>query len=85
MNQRNVAFRYGISTLGLVIVALGVALSIKSNLGTAPPSCPPTIMSLRWSSLSVGTLTWMMHIVFILLQIAILRLLKTVCTKIKLL
>ena len=73
MRFKSAAARYGISTLGLVIVALGVALSIKSNLGTAPPSCPPTIMSLKWSAISVGTFTWMLHIVFILIQLAILR------------
>lgn len=60
--------RYAISTLGLIIVALGVGLSIKSNLGIAPPSCPPTILSLKWSALSVGTFTWITHIVYILTQ-----------------
>lgn len=60
--------RYAISTLGLIIVALGVGLSIKSNLGIAPPSCPPTILSLKWSALSFGTFTWITHIVYILTQ-----------------
>ena len=46
MNLRNISIRYGISTLGLVIIALGVGISIKSNLGIAPPSCPPTILNL---------------------------------------
>jgi uncharacterized membrane protein YczE len=64
--------RYSISTLGLILVALGVGISIKSNLGIAPPSCPPTILSLKWSAISIGTFTWMMHIVFILAQWAIL-------------
>lgn len=73
MNIKNIAIRYGISTLGLVLVALGVGISIKSNLGIAPPSCPPTILNLRWSAISIGTFTWMMHIVFILLQMLLLR------------
>lgn len=73
MNIKNIAIRYGISTLGLVLVALGVGISIKSNLGIAPPSCPPTILNLRWSGISIGTFTWMMHIVFILLQMLLLR------------
>ena len=30
------AARYGTGTLGLILVAIGVALSIKSDLGTAP-------------------------------------------------
>ena len=73
MNVKNIAIRYGISTLGLVLVALGVGISIKSNLGIAPPSCPPTVLNLRWSGISIGTFTWMMHIVFILLQVLLLR------------
>jgi uncharacterized membrane protein YczE len=65
--------RYAVASLGLIFVAVGVALSLKSNLGTAPISCPPAVMNLQWSFLSVGTLTWMMHIVLILIQAAILR------------
>lgn len=72
MNAKSILTRYGISTLGLVLVALGVGIPIKSNLGIAPPSCPPTILSLKWGAISVGTFTWMMHIVFILSQWAIL-------------
>ncbi len=73
MKIKDILIRYGISTLGLVIVALGVGVSIKSNLGIAPPSCPPTILNLKWTALSVGTFTWMMHLVFILLQFVLLR------------
>ena len=61
------------NTVGLVLVALGVGLSIKSNLGIAPPSCPPTILNLKWTAVSVGTFTWMMHLLFILIQLVILR------------
>ena len=73
MKIKDILIRYGISTFGLVIVALGVGVSIKSNLGIAPPSCPPTILNLKWTALSVGTFTWMMHLVFILLQFVLLR------------
>jgi len=69
---KNICIRYGISTLGLIIIALGVGVSIKSNLGIAPPSCPPTILNLKWTALSVGTFTWIMHLVFILLQAVLL-------------
>ena len=73
MKLKNIAIRYGISTLGLIIVALGVGISIKSNLGITPPSCPPTILNLRWTEISVGTFTWMMHLVFIAIQALVLR------------
>lgn len=72
MQIRHILIRYGISTLGLVLVALGVGLSIKSNLGISPPSCPPTVFNLRWPGISFGTFTWIMHLLFILLQLLLL-------------
>lgn len=69
----NLFKRYLVATIGLVIVAFGVALSLKSNLGTAPVSCPPAILNLKFTSISVGTFTWMMHLVLIATQIIILR------------
>lgn len=68
----NLLKRYFVATLGLVIVAFGVALSLKSNLGTAPVSCPPAVLNLKFTSISVGTFTWMMHLVMILAQILLL-------------
>ena len=73
MSAKSILVRYGISTLGLVIVALGVGLSIKSNLGIAPLPCIPTILSLRWPEISVGTFTWGFNLLFIVLQACILR------------
>ena len=73
MAKNNIVARFLVATLGLVLVALGVALSLKSNLGTAPPSCPPAVLNLRWGAISFGTFTWMMHIVFIALQMAMRR------------
>lgn len=69
----NMAMRYGISTLGLMLVAVGVALSIKSNLGTAPISCPPYVVNLFDSRLTVGEWTMVMHFLFIVLQLVLLR------------
>lgn len=66
-------YRYLVATLGLILIALGVALSLKSNLGTAPISCPPAMFNLRWSGISVGTFTWLMHLFFILFQVVLLR------------
>lgn len=69
---QNILIRYGVATLGLILVAFGVALSLKSNLGTAPVSCPPAVLNLKWGAISVGTFTWMMHILFILTQMILL-------------
>ena len=64
--------RYLLLCIGLFIMSLGVAFSIKANLGTSPISSVPYVISLI-SSMTVGTVTIIMHCVFILLQIVILR------------
>ncbi len=73
MAKNNIAARWLVGTLGLVLIAFGVALSLKSNLGTAPPSCPPAVLNLRWGAISFGTFTWMMHLLFIAAQMAMRR------------
>lgn len=58
--------------LGLIIMAFGVAFSIKAGLGTSPISSVPYVTS-EISGLSVGTTTIIMNFIFVLIQIAILR------------
>lgn len=58
--------------LGLIIMAFGVAFSIKAGLGTSPISSVPYVTS-EISGLSVGTTTIIMNFLFVLIQIAILR------------
>ena len=70
--MKNFFARYAISTLGLIVVALGVGLSIKSNLGIAPLSCIPTVLSLKFTHISIGTFTWGFNLLFIVLQAFIL-------------
>lgn len=76
MARNNIVVRYLVATLGLILVALGVALSLKSDLGTAPVSCPPAVLNLRWGAISFGTFTWMMHLVFIAAQMVMRRKLR---------
>lgn len=57
---------------GLGFLAFGVVLSIHSNLGTSPISSVPYSFSYIFP-LTVGTLTVLMHIVMILLQMLILK------------
>ena len=64
--------RYLLLLVGLSIMAFGVAFSIKASLGTSPISSVPYVVSL-FAPLTVGTATIVMHCVFILLQILILR------------
>lgn len=58
--------------LGLIIMAFGVAFSIKAGLGTSPISSVPYTTS-TISGLSVGTTTIIMNFFFVVIQIAILR------------
>lgn len=64
--------RYVVATAGLFLVALGVALSTRSDLGTSPISCPPYVMSL-FGGFTMGQYTILMHFMLISLQAALLR------------
>ncbi|MBP3482446.1 MAG: hypothetical protein J6K28_03535 [Alistipes sp.] len=68
----NIFKRYLTATVGLFVVAFGVAVSTRSNLGTSPISCPPYALSL-WGGFTMGEYTIMMHILLICIQIALLR------------
>ncbi|MCR5351240.1 MAG: DUF6198 family protein [Bacteroidales bacterium] len=73
LKAKDIFRRYMIATVGLVFVALGVALSILSNLGTAPLSCPSYVLNLKWPVLSVGTFTILVNIFYLALQMVLLR------------
>lgn len=64
--------RIALLCLGLIIMAFGVAFSIKGALGTSPISSVPYVTA-KISGLSVGTTTIIMNFIFVLIQIAILR------------
>ena len=66
------ALRALLLAAGLVVMAFGVAFSIKAELGTSPISSLPYLLS-RFTPLSVGTATIALHITLILLQILLLR------------
>ena len=58
--------------IGLDIMSLGIAFSIKAALGTSPISSVPYVTS-RISGLSVGATTIIINLLFILIQILLLR------------
>lgn len=58
--------------LGVFLIALGVALSIRADLGTAPIASLPTVLSFA-TPLSVGTYIMSLNMLFIVSQILILR------------
>ncbi|HJJ36492.1 MAG TPA: DUF6198 family protein [Methanocorpusculum sp.] len=57
---------------GVYFMGLGVALSVTANLGTSPISSLPYVLS-QITPFTMGTMTVAMNIVFIVLQILILR------------
>jgi uncharacterized protein len=64
--------RYVFLCISLLIMAFGVAFSIKASLGTSPISSVPNVISM-FTPLTVGNVTIIMHCVFIALQILLLR------------
>lgn len=64
--------RYLLLIVGLFIIAIGIALSTKARLGTTPILSVPLVLSLGLSW-SMGKITIAMHVVFVTLQIIILR------------
>ncbi|MEZ6854418.1 DUF6198 family protein [Halodesulfovibrio aestuarii] len=70
--SRNMFKRVVVFVLGLFVMALGVALSVKADLGVSPISCIPYVYSLTFD-FSLGELTILMNILFIIIQILILR------------
>jgi len=72
MEKEGLFKRCLILVFGLFIMALGVALSVKANLGTSPISCVPYVYSLGFP-LSMGAISIVMHVFFILLQMILLR------------
>lgn len=68
-NYKVLSVRYIILLVGLCLMSLGIALSIKANLGTTPISCIPYVLSVKFSYLTVGEFTILFNFIFIVLQI----------------
>ena len=58
--------------LGFLIMTLGIAISVKSNLGVSPVSSIPYTMTCVLG-IEMGKATIIFHILLVLLQIIILR------------
>jgi len=69
---RDILVRYVVASVGLFLVALGVALSVISNLGTSPLSCPAYVMSGTWG-LTVGNWTIIINMLYLVVQVAVFR------------
>ena len=73
MKKENLGLRILLLVVGIYIVGLGVALSIRSDLGTSPISSMPYVLNLMMPILSVGTYVIIINSLMVLTQIAILK------------
>ncbi len=71
--MNNMPQRFAFFALGVVINSFGVALITKGALGTSAISSVPYVASLQWPFLSFGVTTFIWNILFILIQLALLR------------
>lgn len=65
--------RYLFFILGLSINSLGIAFITKSAMGTSQISSIPYVLSLHFQNLSFGMTTFIMNMIYIILQIIILK------------
>ena len=66
------AARLGIYTLGLLILAFGIALAVNCKLGVSPVSSLPYVVSLIFN-VALGTCTTIVYATYVLLQMVLLR------------
>ncbi|GAA4475540.1 YitT family protein [Enteractinococcus fodinae] len=64
--------RLTIFLLGVFLIAIGVALSVRADLGTAPIASLPAVLSFI-TPVSVGTYVMTLNVIFVVLQVLILR------------
>lgn len=58
--------------LGLFLIAIGISIAVKSNLGVSPASSLPFVLSKRFASLTLGTWTTIVYCVLVLVQLVLL-------------
>lgn len=72
MKQNHLKIRTALYFVGLFVMTIGIALSVKSNLGVSPVSSIPYTMTCVWG-IEMGKATILFHVVLVLLQILLLR------------
>ena len=73
MKKENLPVRVLMLLTGIFVIAFGVALSIRSNLGTTPISSVPYVYNIVFPAVTVGTFTILLNLLFVVLQIVLLR------------
>lgn len=70
--MNNIGKRLLMYVAGLFVMTVGIAISVKSNLGVSPVSSIPYTMTCIWG-IEMGKATIILHIFLVLLQIVLLR------------
>lgn len=70
--MKNMKVRIQMYFVGLFIMTIGIALSVKSNLGVSPVSSIPYTMTCVWG-IEMGKATIIFHAALVLIQILLLR------------
>lgn len=71
MKEDRITLKLVTGIVGLFILSFGIALTIRGNLGTSPTVVVPYVFSGIFPKLSVGLLTMLFFVIFILLEILI--------------
>lgn len=70
--NHNIVKRLLMYIVGLFVMTIGIAISVKSNLGVSPVSSIPYTMTCIWG-IEMGKATILFHCFLVLLQIILLR------------
>ncbi|MBQ1392061.1 MAG: cytidylate kinase family protein [Lachnospiraceae bacterium] len=70
--MKNLKVRVPMYFIGLFIMTIGIAISVKSNLGVSPVSSIPYTMQVVWE-IEMGKATILFHCFLVVLQILLLR------------
>lgn len=70
--ETSIFVRFLVYVTGFLIMTLGIAISVKSDLGVSPVSSIPYTMTCVWG-IEMGKATILFHVGLVLLQIILLR------------
>lgn len=70
--NNNLKVRIPMYFVGLFLMTIGIAISVKSNLGVSPVSSIPYTMTCVWG-IEMGKATILFHAILVLIQIILLR------------
>ncbi|MCM1054457.1 MAG: DUF6198 family protein [Bacteroides sp.] len=70
--MKNLKVRIPMYFIGLFIMTIGIAFSVRSDLGVSPVSSVPYTLTVVWN-VEMGLATFLFHIVLVIIQMLLLR------------